>query len=229
MKVKNIGFIIFVIGILYMFIDGWLLSWWFVPDYRSVGPGFISGKSFYSSGLFFAFWALSIPLGSIITVIGLAIHARFERKQFIIFIIFSIIFLFWLARWNQSIVYPALYGIGGGLILFSFCVSIWSIIKMRQTCPEKMKTVLDLRILSYIFFVNIAWGMCGLLGIPSFGIRPEELLIHNTQGMLITMAAKVLISFTLGWILMATSHVLEYRLNKKVFQPNTVADAYVGA
>ena len=80
----------------------------------------------------------------------------------------------------------------------------------------KLRLVLDLRILGYFFFVNTAWGMCGLLGIPSFGLRPEEILKYNTQSLLVTMGAKILISFVLGWILIATSQVMEYNLAKKV-------------
>jgi len=68
---------------------------------------------------------------------------------------------------------------------------------------EIIITAFDLRILGYIFLVITAWGMCGLLGIPSIGICPEELLKHNTNGVLISMGAKVLICFTLGWIMIA--------------------------
>jgi hypothetical protein len=31
----------FLIGIAYMAIDGWLVSWWFVPDYRVAVPAFL--------------------------------------------------------------------------------------------------------------------------------------------------------------------------------------------
>jgi hypothetical protein len=215
MKLKNIGFILFVIGILYMFIDGWLISWWLVPDYRSAGQDFFSGTSFYSSESFFTFWALSVPLGSIITLLGLAVYSLIERRRILIFIVLSIIFLAWLALWSQSIVYPALYGIGGGLILFSFSVSIWTLIKTRMNKPAELRTVLDLRIMGYVLLVITAWGMCGLLGIPSFGLRPEDLLKHDTVSMLISMGSKVLICFTLGWILIAISQALEYNSYKK--------------
>ena len=216
MKSKNVGFIIFIIGVVYMAIDGWLISWWYVPDYRAVGPAFTSGKSFYSSNAFFTFWALSVPLGSIITALGLAVYTHLEKVRFLVFIVSSVILLAWLGLWSQSIVYPALYGIGGGIILFSFCISIWSLIKIRMESQGIIKTVFDLRIAGYIFLVITAWGMCGLLGIPSFGIRPEDLIKYNTGRMLFSMGAKVLICFTLGWIMIAASQVLEYRSYKKV-------------
>jgi len=218
MKIKSISLIVFITGITYMAVDGWLLSWWFVPDYRQVGPSFISENSFYSSQTFFTFWALSVPLGSIITALGLAIYMRLEKLRLLIFIVCSLGLLAWLGFWSQSILYPAIYGIGGGLTLISFCISIWSLVKTRMISNGKIKNVLDLRAISYIFFVITAWGMCGLLGIPSFGLRPEQILGYNTHGLLITMGVKVLVCFTLGWIFLAWSQYTEYLSHKNVAQ-----------
>jgi len=198
-----------------MTVDGWLLSWWFVPDYRQVGPAFISDNSFYSSRTFFTFWALSVPLGSIITALGLALYMRLEKLRLFIFIFCSFGFLAWLGLWSQSILYPVLYGVCGGLILFSFCISIWSLAKTRMNSKGNTTLFLDLRAIGYIFFVITAWGMCGLFGIPSFGLRPEQLLEYKTYGMLITMGAKVVICFTLGWIFLAWSQYVEYGSHKK--------------
>ena len=216
MKTKTLSLIIFIIGIAYMAIDGWLVSWWFVPDYKQVGPSFISNSSSYSSMSFFTFWALSIPLGSILTALGLALFTKLEKMRFIIFIIGSLILLAFLGFWSQSILYPVLYGVGGGLILFSFCISIWFLSKVRINNKTISKNVLDFRAIAYIFFVITAWGLCGLLGIPSFGLHPELLIEYGLQKTLLTMGAKVLICFTFGWIFLAISQYYEYISNRKV-------------
>ena len=49
MKIKSFGFILFIIGMAYMVIDGWLVSWWFVPDYRVAGPAFLKTLHFKSA------------------------------------------------------------------------------------------------------------------------------------------------------------------------------------
>ena len=214
MKIKSISLILFFIGLAYMAIDGWLISWWYVPDFRIVGPSFISGKSLYSSNTFFIFWALSIPLGSIITALGLALYSKLEKIRLFIFIICSIVFLLWLGLWGQSVIYSAIYGIGGGIILISFCISIVSLAKTRIHSHGLTKTAFDLRAIGYIFLVITAWGMCGLLGVPAFGLRPVQLLEYKTQGMLLTMGTKVLVSFTLGWIFLSLSQFIEYHSNK---------------
>jgi len=211
MSTKIISIILVVIGILYMLIDGWLISWWLVPDYRKLGQAFFYNRKFYSEEIFFAFWALSIPLGSIITAIGLSLYSKIEKFRIIIFIIGALLFLLWLAIWSQSILYPVMYGIGGGLILSSFIISILSLANVRMNNKVISKNVLDLRALAYVFFVITAWGLCGLLGIPSFGLRPEQFIEANSHNLLLTMGAKVLFCFTLGWIFLALSQYLEYR------------------
>jgi len=216
MKTRTVGIILFFVGITYMAVDGWLLSWWLVPDYRQIGPAFISDISFYSSRSFFTFWALSIPLGSLITAFGLALYVRLEKVRLLIFIFGSLLFLIWLGLWSQSVLYPVLYGICGGLILLSFSMAIWSLANTRMHSDGVTKNVLDLRGISYIFFVITAWGMCGLLGIPSFGLHPEQLLEYESYSILISMGAKVVICFTLGWIFLAASHYLEYLKQKRV-------------
>lgn len=216
MKTKSISLVVFIIGIVYMFVDGWLISWWFVPDYRHAGHSFITNDSFYSSRAFFTFWALSIPLGSIMTALGLALYSSLEKMRFLIFFIGSLGLLVWLAFWSQSVLYPVLYGVGGGLILFSFCISIWSIAKIRMNIKGIARNVLDFRAIGYIFFLIAAWGMCGLLGIPSFGLRPEQLLEFKSHQLLLTMGAKVIICFTLGWFFLAISQYYEYMSHKKV-------------
>jgi hypothetical protein len=198
-----------------MVIDGWLISWWLVPDYRELGESFFSGNTFYTNNTFFVFWALSVPLGSIITALGLALYSKLDKLRIIIFIAGSILFLIWLAIWSQSYLYPIMYGVAGGIILFSFIISIWSLAKVRMNAEGIYKNILDIRAIAYIFLVITAWGMCGLLGIPAFGLTPENIIEQNTKGLLLTMSAKVLVTFTLAWICLFVSQYLEYK-NKVV-------------
>ena len=212
---KNISIAIIFLGMGYMIIDGWILSWFFVPDYVDSGPGFVSNETFYTGTVFFTFWALSVPLGSIITALGFALYIRLEKFRLLIFIIGSLLLLFYLGFWSQSVLYPAIYGIGGGLILFAFCVSMWSLAKLRNRAEDKLKIVFDLRAIGYIFLVITAWGMCGLLGVPSFGLRPDKMLEYGTNRAMLTMGVKVLVCFTFGWIFLAVSQIKEYQILKR--------------
>jgi len=215
MKTKSISFMLFVFGIAYMVIDGWLVSWWFVPDYKFAGPAFFTETSFYKSHSFFTFWALSVPLGSVLTILGLALYAKLEKMRILIFVGGALILLTWLGIWHQSVLYPVLYGIGGGVILFSFIISIWSLAKIRETCKKEERNIYDFRALGYIFFVITAWGMCGLLGIPAFGLYPEKVMSFQSHIILFTMGTKVLVCFALGFVFLTVSQYLEYRIKTK--------------
>ena len=216
MNSKIIGLILFLIGLFYMLIIGWLLSWWYVPDFREYGFDFITGSSFYSSNILFTLWALSVPLGSILACIGLGLYVKVEKFHLILFIIGSIVLLFWLGLWNQSFLHAPIYGIGGGIILICFFYSLWYWTKKRSILDYNDRLASDLRMIGLIFFVIAAWGLCGTLGVPSSSLRSELLLKFNTQNLAYAMGAKVLICLVLGWIFMALSNYIEFRKPKSV-------------
>jgi hypothetical protein len=216
MNSKIIGIILFLIGLLYMIIIGWLLSWRYVPDLREFGFDFITGSSFYSSNVFFTLWTLSIILGSILSFIGLCLYAKIEKINLLLFILGSILLLLWLGIWNQSSLNAPLYGVGGGIILICFIVSLlyWS--KTRSNLEYSERLVSDLRVIGLIFFLIAAWGLCGTLGVPSSSLRSGLLLKFNTQNLAYTLGAKVLICLVLGWIFLAMSFYFESRIHKSI-------------
>ena len=160
------------------------------------------------------FWALSVPLGSVLTVLGLALYAKLEKMRILIFAGGSLILLAWLGFWHQSVILPALFGIGGGIILFAFCTSIWSLTRVRETCKKEERNIYDFRALGYVFFVITAWGLCSVLGIPAFGLYPEKVMSFQSHIILYTTGAKVLVCFALGFVFLTVSQYLEYRLKK---------------
>lgn len=72
---------------------------------------------------------------------------------------------------HVSSITSRLYGIGGGIIIICFLISVWSWAKKRSTIEVGHRLTADLRIISYLFFLIAAWGLCGLLGSPLFGLR----------------------------------------------------------
>lgn len=209
MKSKNIGIILLIIGILYLLIVSWLCSWWYVSDYRELGSKFISSSSWYTSLPFNIIWGFSAPLGSVLVVFGFALSSQVEKKRILIFSIGSTILLFWLAMWYVSSITSRLYGIGGGIIIICFLISVWSWAKKRSTTQAGQRLAADIRIISYLFFLIAAWGLCGLLGSPLFGLRPEIMIEFKTQQGAYTMGAKVLICLVFGFILVAISEYIE--------------------
>jgi hypothetical protein len=214
MKSKRTGIVLIIIGLLYLFTVSWLSSWWYVPDYRQSGPDFVSGSSWYTSVPFFIIWGISAPLGSLLLIIGSALYVQVEMKYILFFIFGSVILLWWLGFWNTCSINSKLYGIGGGIILCSFLISVWNWVKKRSRMESRNRLASDIRIISHLFFFIAAWGLCGLMGTPLFGLRPEKMIEFKTQQGAYTMGIKVMTCLALGWILLTLSQHIELHSKK---------------
>jgi hypothetical protein len=190
---QKIGWMIFMIGGVYMLGLGWLYSWWVVPAANQFG-----GDAYF--GLLGFIWALSVPLGAFIVAIGAALTAKVERHVFWLLILLVVLFTAWRIAGTANQVIPALFGVGGGLITLFFLGSIWHWTKTRPTLTGAAKTGSDLRMVGLIFFVVAAWDLCGLFGIGNYVLRPEladkfSVPIAST----INAASSVMVLLVLGW------------------------------
>jgi hypothetical protein len=192
-----------------MFFVSWLVSWKYVPDYRELGFEFVSGSSWYKSVPFNIIWSISAPLGAVIVILGFALFNRVEKKRIIIFILVTISLLAWLAAWNVNNITSNLYGIGGGIILLCFVLSVRNWAKKRSSLSDRSKLASDMRVLGHLFFLIAAWGLCGLLGSPLFGLRPELMIAFKTEHGAFTMGAKVMICLICGWVFSVISEYID--------------------
>ncbi len=185
--------IVFWIGAIYMLGLGWLYSWWMVPAANRSGAAALAG--------FVAFmWALSVPLGAFIVVIGAALIAQVERRSFWLLILIVIVFAFWRMVGTTSRMVPALFGIGGGLITLFFIGSAWNWARVRPTLSGSARTGSDLRMLGLAFFIVAAWDLCGVFGMANFVLRPELAdKFAVPLGSTINSASGVLVLLVLGW------------------------------
>lgn len=190
---QKIGWVVFLIGGLYMLVLGWLYSWWVVPAANQVGA------EAYSSLVGFL-WALSVPLGAFIVAIGAALIAQVERRTFWLLILLVVLFTAWRIVGTTSQMVPALFGIGGGLITLFFIGSAWHWTRIRPSLSGSDKTGSDLRMVGFVFFVVAAWDLCGLFGMSNFVLRPELAQKFNVPiGSTINSASGVLVLLVLGW------------------------------
>ncbi len=190
---QKIGWVVFIIGALYMIGLGALYSWRMVPAANQVG-------SQAMSGMVGILWSLSVPLGAFIVAIGAALIAEVERRTFWLLILILIFFTAWRFMGTSSQLVPALFGIGGGLITLFFVGSVWHWATTRPTLSAPRRTGSDLRMIGFIFFVVAAWDLCGLFSIANFVLRPElavkfEVPLSST----INSASGVMVLLALGW------------------------------
>ena len=190
---QKIGWVIFTIGVVYMFGLDWLYSWRMVPAANQVG------SDAYSS-LLGLVWALSVPLGAFIVAIGAALVARVEQRVFWLLILLVLLFAAWRISGSIDRMIPALFGIGGGLITIFFLGSAWQWARTRPALTGASRTGSDLRMVGLIFFVVTAWDLCGIFGIANFVLRPELADMFSVPiSSTISSASGVMIQLVLGW------------------------------
>lgn len=98
---------------------------------------------------------------------------------------------------------PFSSALAGGLILLCFLASCFQWARNRDTLPEPIKASADLRILGYVFLFSAAWGLCGLLGAPTYALRPDIAQQLRSGSGAPSMAVTVLVCLVVGWVCFA--------------------------
>ena len=191
---KKIGLVVFWIGALYMLGVGFLLSWWYVPAIKEVGFNNLSYP-----GALSLFWAVSAPLGAVLVAVGASLYARIGRRRICFLAAGSVVVFVLPAVFSPSEPIPALFGIDGGLIMVFFLGLLWNWAKSRSALSAAGRSGSDLQMAGYIFFLMAAWWLCGLLGAPTFALRPDLMEKHGTLSGMAPMASLISILLVLGW------------------------------
>ncbi len=212
-----------MLGALYMLGLGWLYSWWIVPATREAGPVYIQDLVGF-------IWALAVPLGSVLVLLGVALIAQVERRVFWLLVAGSVLSAAWRVIGTSSTLLPQLFGIGGGLITLFFLGLVWSWVKTRPGLSGPERTGSDLRVVGFLFLVVAAWDLCGLLGIPTFLLRPEQgQAFAISPGSAINMASTILVLLVLGWAFMFFGQWTAVRSRSGGEQSVAAADPHAAA
>ena len=201
---QKVGLFVFGIGVVFILGVGWLYSWWMVPAIREYGfqnipvPGIVS-----------FIWGLSAPVGALIALAGAGMYAQVHFHRLIVLVpgIFFVVFL--IAILSPSSMLPVLFGIDGGLITLLFVGILWQWSKKRPSLAVVDQTASDLRMAGYVFFLSASWYLCGLLGAPTFTLRPDLLQRYETLPGAIQQGSMISILLVLGWALMFLSHLVK--------------------
>jgi hypothetical protein len=202
-------------GTVYLLAVAWLLSWWYVPALREFDYHSIAGRTPYGGTALFVLWASSGVVGAMLVAIGAAGCSAMGRVRLLLLGVASSVLLVLLVFWSAPSYNPALFGIGGGLILLFFLVSCLDWAKTRQHLEPTMKTASDLRLAGHVCFFFAAWGLCGLLGAPTFVMRPTVSEVHRQELSGSSLAVKVLVCLVLGWGLSAVAQRMVRRATDK--------------
>jgi len=148
------GTIIFFIGVIFTSLIGIIVS---------LDPGFVChldpdnlpDKIWHYPTLCFAFWAFGVPVGVIISAIGILIHIKAERKTIIKFSVGTLGSYVFICIANGPIPHvPVLFGIGGTMIMSFYFLILW-----RNAHRLKDNAY---RLAGYTFLIIGFWFTCGL-------------------------------------------------------------------
>jgi hypothetical protein len=191
---SKIGLVVFGIGAALMAGMGFLSSWWFVPAIREVGfdnlavPGAVA-----------FLWGISAPLGAVLVAIGGALYAQAERRLTVPLIVGSLVVIALTAAWPIREPIPPLFGISGGLITLLFLGLLWNWAKSRPTLSGAERLGSDLGMVGHVFYLFAAWYLCGLLGAPTFTLRPELMEKYDTVSNAASLGSLIAVYLVLGW------------------------------
>jgi hypothetical protein len=201
MNSKKLGLVVFWIGAILMLVVGWLSSWWFVPTIKKLGF-----ENIPVPGLVSFIWGLSAPLGATIVAIGAGLYAQVNWRRLLPMTLGVFISIFLLALLMPSQLIPALFGINGGLITLFFLGIFWNWAKTRPGLSKNVRTGSDLQMVGYLFFLIVAWYLCGLLGAPTFALRPELMQKYKTLPSAINLGSLISVCLAIGFAFIFFGH-----------------------
>ncbi len=200
MKANKTGLIVFWIFVLYMVGLGFVASWWVVPTYRNLAPAQISETIWAGNSLLFLIWALSTPLGAVLACVGLLIYARSKGSHIWLFGVGVTLLLVIIGLLPIPGYYPPVFGIGGGLVMALFLITLWFWTKRRLLLDGSARTAADFQLVGYVFFLVGMWFLCGLLGPPAYLLNIDKVKQFDSLQGAQASAVKIFISFILGWL-----------------------------
>ncbi len=197
MKAQKAGLIIFLIGAAYMVVMGFVAGWLITPALRNLSLAQYSETIWSWDGALFWIWALSIPLGSILVVVGILLYVRAKSSLIWLFGIGVFLILGIAQRLLPSTHFPPAFGIGGGLILGFFLAILWFWAKKYKTLEGPAKTAAYFQLVGYAFFLIAMWFLCQTLGLPFLKVFEDEPL---------SSPISIIVYLVLGWLFLFLSH-----------------------
>lgn len=180
-----------------MLVLGFAASWWFVPAIRAVGMDRLAAP-----GAVTILWAVSAPLGALLVAIGGGLYARAKGRFIVLLIIGSLVLIAVTALWPVRRPVPALFGIDGGLITLFFLGLLWNWARARPGLSIQERRAADLSMGGHVCFVVAAWYLCGLLGAPTFALRPELMEEYGTVSSAAILGSMISVYLAIGWAFM---------------------------
>ncbi|MFC1893634.1 hypothetical protein ACFLYR_06365 [Chloroflexota bacterium] len=157
-------------------------------------------------------WGFSIPVGAVSACVGLLIYTRSKKTHIWLFGVGVTLLLVAVGFLPISGYYPPVFGIGGGLVMALFLMTLWFWTKRRPLLEGSARTVADFQLVGFVFFLVGMWYLCGLLGPPTYLLNTDKVQQFGSLQDAHAEAVKLFIYFILGWLFLFLS---QYKSRKQ--------------
>jgi hypothetical protein len=159
-----------------------------------------------AGGALFRLWALSVTSGSILTGIGAFLYVK-TRPVFtwltgcgVLAAVFLMVMI-----WAR-VYYPALFGIGGFIILLCTFAGVWVWMKKHAGLGIREKIAGSYKLVGYIFWINASWFLCG---------ETAKMHLKAFAGTSAPSPVEVMVFLILGWLFVLLGDYEEMKIKKR--------------
>lgn len=203
---QKLALVLFWIGFVIAISFAGIIGRSLIYNLRTLTMEELSTTIWAEGGLLYILWAISVTVGSILAGIGAFIYVK--TKPIFSWLtgigVFSIVVLMVMV-WTRAYS-PALFGIGGTIILFSFFAIVWIWMKQYARLNSKQKVAGSFKLIGYIFWINTSWFLCG---------ETAKMHLKAFAGSNIPSPIEIMVFLVLGWTFVLIGNYLEMKLAKK--------------
>jgi len=180
-------------------------TWSLMLNLRTLTAEELGATIWASGGPMYLLWAFSVTLGSLLAGIGAMVYVK-TKPVFAWLTGFGILALTILMVMVWSRVYiPALFGIGGIIILACFFAIVWIWMKKYAGLGIQEKIAGSFKLIGYLFWINASWFLCG---------ETAPMRLKAFEGRSPPVPIEIMVFLVLGWIFVLIGDYREMRLRK---------------
>lgn len=207
MNRQKIGKIVFWVGI-FSAIPFHALNWMMTPVHRVNSLGDLSGSVWSpAGGALFSLWQLMSVFSIVLPIVGALVLSGKKGSRFWLWGLVPFITYNVGVVWTPSQYRPALFGVGGGIILVSYLGILWLWTKTHDEYEGVVNIGKHIQILGYTLLFITALFLCQYIGNPNL---PAMVDMPSPS------AEIILVTLSTGMFLLFVGHYVVARGLQKV-------------
>lgn len=145
----------------------------------------------------FRLWAFSVPIGTLLGIMGAFVYSGIKKKHIGLTAIGFLCIVFFMTFRFSRFYSPLVFGLGGGILLILFFLTVWQWMRNYKALDHRAKTAALFQFIGYLFFITSAWFLCGEFA---------PLRLKAFEGRDPSSPIEIMVYLVLGWLCLFLSH-----------------------